>query len=302
MMNASAIIPTANRPGVLKRTLDSIAEQSSPPAEIIVIDASSDDATRMICEQSPSVVYLQATERGAAQQRVQGIARATAGNILFLDDDIILEPECLARLEAALESSPQIGGVGATITNQQYSPPGKLTRLVLRLIDGPAEHFAGRKIAGILPQLPWDNDELPEIVPVEWINLGCTLYRREAFPDEPFPQKFFGASTAEDLALSLKVARSWQLVNARTARIYHDSQGGSHKRSQSTLAKMELVNRHHIMTQILGLRSPRSYFNLLLAQTFTLAGSVRQPGGLRALPARFWGKLLGLGHIATTRS
>lgn len=301
-MNASAIIPTANRPEVLKRTLESISQQDAIPREIIIIDASADNSTRAVCEEFPTVSYLAATERGAAQQRVQGVAKSTQPNILFIDDDVILEPECLARLQAALTSSPKIGGVGSMITNQQYSPPGRLTRFILRLIDGPAKHFAGRKIAGILPQLPWDNDELPEIVPVEWLNTTCTLYRREALPEDLFPKIFFGAATGEDLALSLKVARSWDLVNARTARIFHDSQGGDHKRSQSVLAKMELVNRHHIMTQILGLRSPRAYFNLVLAQAFTLAGSLRQPGGVRAFPARAWGKLLGFGKITTTRS
>ena len=300
-MNASAIIPTAGRAEVLRRTFESIFAQSAVPEEIIVIDASRDDSTRSVCEQFPCITYLRANRRGAAPQRVQGIARSTRPKVLFLDDDIILEPDCLARLERALTSSPKIGGAGAMITNQQYAPPGKLTRALLHLIDGPAPDFAGRKIAGILPQLPWDRDDLPEIVPVEWLNTTCTLYHRSALPDELFPEHFFGASSGEDLALSLKVARSWELVNARTARIFHDSQGGEHKHSQSLLAKMELVNRHHIMTQILGLRSPLAQSKLLLAQAFTLAGSLRQPGGLRAFPARLWGKLLGLGHIASAR-
>ena len=301
-MNASAIIPTAGRPEVLDRTLTSVLNQGSIPREIIVIDASADESVHTVCERfSGDVSYLRATERGAAQQRVEGVSHATAPNILFMDDDIILEPDCLARLEAALNSSDRIGGVGSMITNQQYSPPGRLSRIILRTIEGPATHFAGMKVAGVLPQLPWDNDKFPEIVPVEWLNTTCTLYRREALPDELFPEHFFGAATGEDLALSLKVARSWDLVNARTARIFHDSQGGDHKRSEVRLSKMEFVNRHHIMTQILGLRSARAHFNLLLAQAFTLAGSVRQRGGLRAFPARLWGKLLGVGKIATTR-
>ena len=301
-MNASAIIPTANRSEVLHRTLGSVLEQSSVPGEIIIIDASADDSTKTVCDQFPEVTYLKATERGAAQQRVQGVAEATLPNILFLDDDIILEPDCLALLEAALLSSEKIGGAVATITNQQYHPPGRLTRPILRLIEGKAQHYAGKRVAGIMPQHPWDNDELPDIVPIEWLSSTCTLYRREALPDELFPKKFFGASTGEDLALSLEVARSWELVNARTARIFHDSQGGDHKRSQTVLAKMEFVNRHHIMTQILGLKSPRAHFNLILAQAFTLAGTLRQEGGVRAFPARLWGKLLGLATTTFTRA
>ena len=300
-MNASAIIPTANRAPVLERTLESVCSQSCVPDEIIVIDASHDDSTREVCEKFPQVSYLRADRRGAAQQRAQGVDHAALPKILFLDDDIILEPECLARLDGALESSPRVGGAVAMITNQQFHPPGRLTRLILRVVGAHASELPGSKVGAVLPQLPWDNAEYPDIVPVEWMNMGCALYRREALPERLFPDAFFGACTCEDLALSLEVGRGWNLVNARTARIFHDSQGGDHKRSQAALAKMEIVNRHHIMTKILGLRSLRAHLNLILTQAFTLAGTLRQPGGLRAFPARLWGKLLGLGHIVTSR-
>ena len=214
-MNVSAIIPTAGRPEVLRRTFESVFAQSVVPEEIVIIDASPDASTRLVCEQFPGITYLKATQKGAAQQRVQGVARSARPNILFLDDDIILEPHCLARLERALTSSPKIGGAGAMITNQQYAPPGKLTRALLQLIDRSAPDFAGRKIAGILPQLPWDREDLPEVVPVEWLNTTCTLYRRIALPDELFPERFFGASSGEDLALSLNVVQELILNPAR---------------------------------------------------------------------------------------
>jgi len=55
------------------------------------------------------------------------------------------------------------------------------------------------------------------------------MYRREAIPSPPFPEHFSGYSMMEDLTLSLVVGRKWKLANARTARIYHDSQPGTHK-------------------------------------------------------------------------
>ncbi len=58
------------------------------------------------------------------------------------------------------------------------------------------------------------------MVPVEWLNTTCTLYRREALPDPPFLSHFTGYSLMEDLALSLTVGKRWKLANARGLRIF----------------------------------------------------------------------------------
>lgn len=63
----------------------------------------------------------------------------------------------------------------------------------------------------------------------------------------------------EDVTLSLTVGKQWKLANARTARIFHDSQPGDHKSSPDVLASMSLVNRYYVMTEILGRRSSNDY-------------------------------------------
>ena len=234
----SAIVPTRGRPDILFRTLASLRTQRLGPAELIIVDASDDDQTREAIEAFArhedlskwQIIWERAKERGAAVQRNQGLARAGQLVIWFFDDDILFQPDCVARLWAALQSDAGLGGVSAMITNQRYQPPGRPSRLMFRLMAGKAEtSYAGRVLGPAVNLLPEDRDDLPDVVAVDWLNTTCTLYRREALPQPPFPDNFTGYSLMEDLTLSLTVGSHWKLANVRTARIYHDSQPGDTK-------------------------------------------------------------------------
>jgi glycosyltransferase involved in cell wall biosynthesis len=303
-ISVSAIIPTRNRPVILRRTLESLASQAAQPEEIILIDGSDDDSTYQLCGVQPvaglgsEVRWVRASVLGAAAQRNQGVALATQSVIGFLDDDVLLEPECMVRIWRALQSDPELGGVSAMITNQRYQAPGRASRLVFRVLAGSsASTYAGRALGPAVTLLPEDRDDLPEVVTVEWLNLGCTLYRRDALPNPVFPTFFTGYSMGEDVMLSVNVGRSWRLANARTARIYHDSQPSEHKNDLVAFSSMELVNRHFLMTHTLGRRRLRDYGKLAIWELFQL--TVR---GIRQGVGRdFWrvlrGKVLGVREI-----
>src|SRR5207249_600049 len=114
----------------------------------------------------------------------------------------IFQPECVISLWKALQSDSRLGGVNAMIVNQQYHSPGFVSRTVFRVLHGRAERtYAGRVIGPAVNLLPEDRDDLPEVVPTEWLNTGCTLYRREALPEPPFDLLFTGYSMMEDLTL-----------------------------------------------------------------------------------------------------
>jgi glycosyltransferase involved in cell wall biosynthesis len=299
----SALVPTRHRPEPFARTLQSLAQQSAQPLEMVVVDGSEDDQTKDLCHsQIPGletqIKYYRATETGAATQRNQAIAYATQNVIWLMDDDILLEPECLMRLWNALQSDPQMGGVNAMITNQRYLPPGRISRLLFRFLhDRPEHSYAGKCIGPALNLLPEDASELPEIVPVEWLNTTCTLYRREALPNPLFAANFTGYSLMEDLTLSLIIGKHWKLANARTARIFHDSQPGDHKNSPSVLARMSLINRHYVMTQILGRQTLNDYTKLTVLQLFEVVALLQTGKGWRSLPAVIAGKLSAIKHI-----
>ena len=296
LLPISAVVPTKNRAGSLERMLQSLARQSAQPTEMVVIDASTDKVTENLCKNpvpglKTKLFYHHASETGAAAQRNQAMPHVSQETIWFIDDDVIFEPECVARLWKALQSNPNLGGVNAMIVNQRYLPPGVVTRLLFQFLHGRSEEsYAGKCIGPALNLLPEDRPDLPEVVPVEWLNTTCALYRRKALPQPPFLYRFTGYSMMEDVSLSLIVGRQWKLANARTARIFHNSQGGDHKDSVWTLSEMELVNRHFVMTQVLGNRRLADYFKLAVLELFHLVSQLRFLKEWSYLPARLWGK------------
>lgn len=300
----STLLPTRNRVVSLRKMLNSLAEQSVQPEEIIIIDASENQETKKLCistipDLKSKLVYYQAQEKGAAIQRNQAIKYATQDWIWFIEDDIIFEPNCLQKLWQALENNHKLGGVNAMITNQKYSPPGKISSYLFKFLHGRYEtSYAGKCIGPALNLLPEDNPNLPEVVAVEWLNTTCVLYRREALPQPIFSSFFTGYSLLEDVTLSLTVGKQWQLANARTAKIFHDSQPGEHKNNPTILAQMDLVNRHYVMTQILEQKTLQDYLKLIILQLFGIAASLVSFKGWLELPVILWGKIQAIAIIA----
>ena len=296
-MPISALVPTRDRKDALARMLHSLAQQSAQPVEMVVVDASVSEETERLCSEGvpgldTCIIYRRAVKAGAAAQRNQAMSYASQRMVILFDDDITFEPDCLLNLWKALEINTSLGGVNAMISNQKYVSPGLLSRSLFRVLHGkPETSYAGKCIGPALNLLPEDRPELPEIVPVEWLNAGCTLYRREALPYPLFPPNFTGYSFLEDLALSLRVGKSWGLANVRTARIVHESWPAEYKSDQSVLAEMELRNRHYVMTEVLGRRRLVDYLKLSLLEVFGVVTPLTKPGAWKSLPAVLAGKL-----------
>lgn len=304
----SVIIPTRDRTEALTRTLRSLLASTEVPEEFVIVDASSGTEAADVAEtlfavhqDAPRLVLRRAAEAGAASQRNEAVALATCDYVLFCDDDIVCEPECLARLWQAMRSDGRIGGINASIVNQTYVRPGFVTRGVLSLMGlTERDGYAGRVVGPAINFLP-RADVTTEAVTVDWLNLSCTLYRRGLLPDPPFDRFFTGYSYAEDLTLSLRVARRAKLANAPAARVYHDSQPGAHKSSLVELSRMHLVNRHYVMTRVMGRSAPADKARLILWECYQIAVSaVRE-----RLGRRFWqvlrGRLLGAGDLLRSR-
>ena len=279
ILPVSAVVPTRDRSAALQKALASLAQQSAQPSDVIVIDASNNSTTKQLCQSTipglqSKIKWVAADVSGAAPQRNQGAALAAQPFICFFDDDIVFEPDCIARLWKAIQSDGHLGGVNAMIVNQQHHQPGLVSRTMFTLLNGQRKKtFAGRVIGPSINLLPEDRHDLPEVVPVDWLNLGCTIYRREALTDPPFRAQFVGYSLMEDLALSLEVGKTWNLANVRTARIVHKSQPADYKSDECSRSCMELVNRHFIMTRIMGRDGFGDYLKLALWELFSIASA-----------------------------
>lgn len=98
-MSISVVIPTRNRTHKLRRTLDGLRAQtvSTGSFEVLVVDnASSDDTPATVAGylgQAANWRYLQEPKPGAAAARNSGIRASQGEIVLFLDDDVIPDPQ-----------------------------------------------------------------------------------------------------------------------------------------------------------------------------------------------------------------
>ncbi len=303
---ACAILPTKNRAPILQRTLLSLLDQDMLPQRIVIVDASTDQSSENVIRaiswpSTMTVRYEKAEIAGAAHQRTQALRGVTEEFVCFLDDDIILEDQCIRKVFEGFSKFDKVGGVNAMITNQKYTPPGRFSRLMYRILDRQRSTWAGLVIGPAWNLLPEDEPNLPEWVPVEWMNLGCTFYRREALPTPVFPEFFKDYSLFEDLTLSLRVGRDWKLLNARTGRIFHDSQPADYKRNPVKMAAMEVVNRYFVMTAVLNRRGIGANFRFWLFQIFGVVSSTVQTRSFSFFIANIRGKIQGLKTIVRER-
>ncbi len=87
-VSVSVIIPTYNRAYCLRRTLDSVLQQTYPVDEILLIDDGSIDNTeQLVKEHYPQVLYFRQKNNGVSAARNLGIQYATGQWLAFLDSD-----------------------------------------------------------------------------------------------------------------------------------------------------------------------------------------------------------------------
>lgn len=110
-MSISVVIPAYNAAGTLQETLDSIAAQSTPVDEVIVVDDGSSDATAQIAGQHPlRPRVLPAQHRGAAAALNAGIQATHGSYLAFLDADDLWLPEKTRLQQAILDANPELAG------------------------------------------------------------------------------------------------------------------------------------------------------------------------------------------------
>ena len=110
----SVVIPTKDRPTLLSNALRSVAEQTYPNLEVIVVDDGSDPPVSF--EPGPNTEGIQvirlSPSMGPAAARNEGVERATGSFLAFLDDDDEWLPDKTERqLDVLLSQGPEVAGV-----------------------------------------------------------------------------------------------------------------------------------------------------------------------------------------------
>lgn len=280
-LSYSVVIATFERPAELRRTLESLAAQTRRPDRAIIIDASRDERAETIAREFGGrlpIRYERAVVASSARQRNQGAADVATPLIAFLDDDVELAPDCFEKLCGVFESdaASETGGVAARIRGMQHAPPRGLLWWYYRLQAGYAHTtYGGRLFGPAVNCLPSYTEAAGDLIPADWLNSTCVLYRTDLFRREQFPE-FDGYSFMEDVHLSARIARTHRLYFHATALFDHFDAPSSFKRNHRQLARMRIRNQRLIARDVLGLRGPKLELQLLAHRLFATISVLRR--------------------------
>src|SRR5207244_3414024 len=161
----SVVIPTYNRSGMLRRTLESLTAQRLAPEEfeVIISDDGSSDDTADVARSFARRLRLQyrfQEDLGfrAAQARNAGAALAAAPVLAFMDTGTLAGPDfLLAHLGA--HAAGRVAVIGETYGYRPHEPTPGLAEAIAEL--APAQIL--RRYRGVSSFRDWRDDELEEI-------------------------------------------------------------------------------------------------------------------------------------------
>jgi GT2 family glycosyltransferase len=152
--DVDVLIPTVGRTAELATTLAGLAAQTDASFRVVLSDQSetSDVASRpavaamvrvLEAQGRPVTLLTHPKRRGLAEHRQFLLDRASAPAVLFLDDDVWLEPGSVSRMLDALRTLG-CGFVGSAVQGLSY--------------------LADRRPHETAPFEPWDGPVVPEII------------------------------------------------------------------------------------------------------------------------------------------
>jgi N-acetylglucosaminyl-diphospho-decaprenol L-rhamnosyltransferase len=211
MADVTAVIGNYEGERLLPDVLTSLAAQTAPPVEVVVVDAGSRDRSREVAAGAGARVVA-TRNRGLGRLYNLGAREARSELVLLANNDVALEPRCLELLAAALEASPDRFAADPT---QEDWEGGRVIHARSTLRRGP------------LVRRPLPGFELDQVVPASTVvptllaNGAAMLVRRERLLElGGFDETFFLEFEEIDLCWRAWL-RGWETVYVPEARVRH---------------------------------------------------------------------------------
>lgn len=284
-MNISIVIATNNRSSDLAECLNSLKLQKRLPDEVVIAHGGGDEQTRVIVENLSNdaslpfkLKYFNFGPLGAARQRNMGAEECSGEIIFFIDDDIICEKSFIKNIMDVFEADlrSEIGGVSGAITNQGYIAHRRLNKFFFDFClpkHDRSPSYGGRLVGPAVNFLP--ESGLSSIQRVDWMPSCCSAYRKSIFLKYKFNESFSGYSFMEDVELSSRVAREYKLIHAPRACVFHKDLGGKTHKSWLQIGRMQVLNRWHVMTEVMNKRSLIDFIRFLYYQFYCVLSESR---------------------------
>jgi GT2 family glycosyltransferase len=202
---------------LLRSCLESLARQTHPSYEVIVVDNGSDDGSpevvKEIARSYPVPLHLieNSTNRGFCAANNQAIAASQSELIALLNNDAEADPQWLTALETVIRSADETGMAASKIL--VWENPRRIDKVGHLMYPDGQNRGRG---AGQLDQGQFDRVE-----ETLWPD-GCAAMYRRAMLDEVgvFDEDFFAYADDAELGLRGRIA-GWTCLYAPGAVVRH---------------------------------------------------------------------------------
>lgn len=255
-LTLSAVIPTMNRSQDLKAAVDSLRLQTRPPEELVIVDQSTDGATRELVRRYESegapfkIVYLYQEEKSLVKARNRGLAAASGNLISYLDDDVVLFEDYFQKLLPYFEKDLRLGGISGNVVIRQPLKGLKWAARKLLMRIFLINSFDGKMTPSGFGYPIYERDIL-KAQPVEMLP-GCDMtFRKKAVGEERFDEWFSGYGYREDVDFSYRVSLRAPMLIVPDARLYHNHSPGN-RLDLETLKRMQMRNYYYVFKKYKG--------------------------------------------------
>jgi glycosyltransferase involved in cell wall biosynthesis len=266
----SVVIPVRNGEHVLERCLRRLRDSvglDEDEYEVVVVDDASTDGSAALAESFGAWVVRREARCGPAAARNVGAIAAKAPLVLFLDADVAVHPQTLARAVARFDDDPGLAALFGSYDNRPEAP-GLVSQY--RNLLHHFVHQRGQFEADVRPAMTF------------WT--GCGMIRRDVFLDHGgFDPGLYRRPAIEDIELGYRITRSGgRIVLAR------DVQAAHLKRwTFLDMVRTDIFQRG-VPWMLLMLRSKVKESDLNVGRSGRLSVAATGLGGLAAIGATVW--------------
>jgi GT2 family glycosyltransferase len=252
LRDCSLVVATYRRPRELSLLLERLLELADPPGEVVVVDGSPDEeaahslAAWAAARALPFDLAYVRSPRGLTRQRNVGIDASTGEYVFYLDDDCLPEPGYFTAIRRVFadDAAGRVGAVCGSVINEMNVEPSLRwrVRFLLRLVPRgePGRYYPTATSVPKGLTVPFTGTRPMDVMP------GCSMaFRRTALRQERFSLFFDGYAQGEDMEMSLRIRRRWEIRWCGDAHVVHrHAAGGRPPRYEK--GRMEVRNRFFI--------------------------------------------------------
>ncbi len=219
-LSYSVLLPTLNRPDLIRRFLKSLEVQTRPPKEVVLVDQSDDEKTKEVFHNwNPINIekkYMHIVTKSLLLSRNAALDNCTNTDLVcFLDDDLILKPDYCEHIIHAFENDTDekyAAGMGTIIGWEYKSKPFQTIFFMPREGNGKFQ-------PGGAPTYPHWKKEFTE---TEYVSGGITFYRKNILHNFRYDEKLVGYGYCDDFDIAYRLSRQYKLFFEPKAECIHE--------------------------------------------------------------------------------